>query len=161
MRKNRPFVRPASALALALGCLLANASAQAADHARATLMVTATVQRHTSMRMALPATLTITAGDLARGYIELPAPVEVSVQSNVQDGYTLLFERAGTQVRAARIQGIGGPVVIGSGSALAARPATGQGMWRDVLQLRFRFELDAAATVGEHPWPVQVSMMSN
>jgi hypothetical protein len=157
MREKRPFRRAACWVALCLASSLATFDAQADT---GMLTVSAKVQRHTSVRMALPTTLTITANDVARGYVEVDAPVDVSVQSNVQDGYTLVFERSGEQVRAARVQGAGGPLVIEQ-AAMATRPATGPGMWRDALQLRFRFELDAAATAGRHRWPLNVSMMSD
>lgn len=33
-------------------------------------------------------------------------------------------------------------------------------MWRDLLQLRFRFDLPPGTAPGEYPWPLHISMMS-
>lgn len=128
--------------------------------AEATLRVSAVIPRHTSIRLAPPSSFTISEADLARGYVEVAAPVQVSVQSNVQQGYTLVFQNESEQVRQAVVQGLPAALVVGSGGATASRPAAGGGMWRDTLQLRVRFDLSPQARAGVHAWPLQVSMMS-
>jgi hypothetical protein len=125
-----------------------------------TLVVSANVARHTSIRIAPPASITLSAEDVARGYVEIAAPVEVTVQSNVPQGYALVFERQGEQVRQAHVQGPDGALLVASTGAVATRPPAGPGMWRDRLQLRFRFDLAAGARPGQHPWPLNISLMS-
>lgn len=124
------------------------------------MLVSATIARHTSIRIAPPASITLSEEDVARGYIEIAAPVEVTVQSNVPQGYALVFERHGEQVRQAHVQGPDGALLVGSTGAVATRPPAGRGMWRDQLQLRFRFDLAAGARAGQHPWPLNISLMS-
>jgi hypothetical protein len=43
---------------------------------------------------------------------------------------------------------------------MASRPAAGRGLWREQLQLRFRFDLGPHVRPGQHPWPLNISMMS-
>jgi hypothetical protein len=128
--------------------------------ATGTLSVSATVLRHTTIRMEPPHSLTISAADVARGYVEWSAPVDVTVQSNAQEGYALVFQRDGGLVRQAEVQGLDGMVVVGEAGATAPRQAAGRGMWRDTMRLRFRFDLAADVVPGEHPWPLNISLMT-
>lgn len=139
---------------------LACAAPGAGAFDQGTLMVTARVLRHTSIRFTPPPSITISAADVARGYLEHPTPVEVAVQSNSPEGYALVFERQGEQVQEAKVDGFHAPLVVGKAGATAARRATGRGLWRDTLQLRFRFELSPDAVPGEHPWPLNISLMT-
>lgn len=145
----------AAVLGMALPC--APAAASSGD---ATLVVRATVLRHASIRIAPPRTLTVSEADVARGYVELAAPVEVEVQSNVREGYTLVFERLGEQVRQVHVQGLQSALLVGDASAMSSRPAAGRGLWRELLQLRFRFDLGPQVRAGQLPWPLNISMMS-
>jgi hypothetical protein len=124
------------------------------------LAVTAVVPRHASVRIAPPASITISEADIRAGYLELAAPVDVAVQSNVQQGYILLFELDGTQMRGVRVSGAQQALLVGRIGVIVARPATGTGLWRDRLQLRLRFDLAEGATAGEHAWPLRIVMMS-
>lgn len=152
--------RGRTSLAAAMLCMaFAGECAPAHAGSEAALTVRAVVPRHASVRMAQPGSLTLSAADIARGYVEVSAPIDVLVQSNVPEGYTLAFECHGTQVREVRVRGLHGDVMVGAAGALSARPATGRGMWRETLQLRLRFELAADARPGEHAWPLHVSMM--
>lgn len=151
-------------LALLLSLATGNAAADSAagvSSAQANLRVTVVVPRYATMRVATPRSIVVSEADVERGYVELAAPVEVMVQSNVVEGYTLAFDRAGEHVQRAHVQGIAGELVVGEGVALATRPAAGRGMWRDVLQLHFRFDLAPATRAGQHPWPLEISMMSS
>jgi hypothetical protein len=156
------LIRLRSCLATAaavLGMLLPCAQAVAGS-TQAAVMVRATVLRHASIRIAPPRTITISEADIARGYVELAAPVEVEVESNVREGYTLVFERHGEQVRQAHVQGLQSGLLVGDATAMATRPAAGRGLWRELLQLRFRFDLGPQARPGQLPWPLDISMMS-
>jgi hypothetical protein len=148
-------------LQVAMALLAAAGAAPWDGHAaEATLRVSAVVPRHTSIRLAPPSSLTISEADVARGYVEVTAPVQVAIQSNVQQGYTLVFQNESEQVRQAVVQGLAAALVVGSGGVSASRPAAGGGMWRETLQLRVRFDLSPQARPGVHAWPLQVSMMS-
>lgn len=144
--------------------LLASAAAHCAPAgstpSQATLEVSARVQRHATIRMAQPLTFTISEADVARGYVEVAAPLQLTVQSNVHEGYTLSFACHCEAVRQAHVQGLAADLSVGDAPVQAARPAAGRGVWRDMLQLRVRFDLAPQARPGEHAWPLGISMMS-
>lgn len=151
--------RPAwLALALAGAAALAAAAPGHAQTTSAPLVVRVVVSDHTSIRIAQPPTVSVSEGDVARGFVEVSAPVEVVVQSNVTEGYALVFERHGDAFTEVQVQGLAQPLVFASGSAIASRPAAARGLWSDQLLLRFRFTLAAGTRVGEHRWPVQISL---
>jgi hypothetical protein len=155
--------RFASAL-LALAALLAGGAsvpAHAAGGAQSQMRVSATVKRHTSVRLQAPRVLTISESDVARGYVDVNAPVQVAVHSNVRDGYTLMLQQEGKHVREAVVQGPAGAVVVGAGGGMLSRPAAGSGMWRDAMQLHVRFELSQQAQAGSYDWPLQISVISD
>jgi hypothetical protein len=134
----------------------------APSHGRAdpaSLSVRAAVLPHASVRIAPPATLTLTDADVARGYVELATPVQVETRSNARHGYTLVFQRFGDAVLQARVQGLSTALLVRE-QGLARREPTGPGMWRDLVQLRIRFELAPGTRAGAHPWPLQISMTS-
>ena len=112
------------------------------------------------MQVNAPTSFTLSAEDVSRGFIELQVPVQIQVQSNVPQGYTLAFERSGDNVRQAVLQMSGAVVRVGDGTVLTSRPAPSAGRWRDHLLLRVRFELAADVQRGEHPWPLRISMAS-
>jgi hypothetical protein len=133
--------------------------APAAGGDTAMLRVSAVVPRHASIRMAQPLSVTVSEADIARGYVDIATPVEVTVQSNLQQGYALVFERQGEHVRQVHVHGLQGEVLVGDAAASSARAAPGRGVWREMLQLRFRFELAAGTRAGQHAWPLHISMM--
>lgn len=124
------------------------------------LEVGARVQRHATVHLAQPLSFTISEADVARGYVDVPAPLQLTVQSNVHEGYTLSFACRCEQVRQARVQGLATELSVGAAPVQAVRPAAGRGVWRDTVQLRVRFDLAPEARPGEHAWPLGISMMS-
>src|SRR5659263_307590 len=59
----------------------------------AKLTVTATVLKRASLQvLAQPASVVVTAADIARGYVDVPSPLQIMVQNNSRDGYMLTFE---------------------------------------------------------------------
>ena len=155
--------RIASAVLALAGLMAWGASAPAhaaGQAAQSQMRVSATVLRHTSVRLDTPQMLTISESDLARGYVDVNRAVEVAVQSNVRNGYTLMLQQEGKHVRDAVVQGPAGALVVGAGGGMLARPAAGSGMWRDTMQLRVRFRLSAQAQAGTYDWPLQISVIS-
>jgi hypothetical protein len=155
----RGDIRPSLRVMLAAASILGAGAAECAPD-QASLQVSARIQRHASIRMAQPLSLTISDADVARGYVEVSAPVEVLVQSNVQEGYTLAFECQGHGVLRAHVQGLHDALTVDSAGAHSARPSAGRGLWRETLQLRLRFDLSPQARAGQQAWPLNISMMS-
>jgi hypothetical protein len=145
----------AALLAAALAC----GGGAAAAAGQAQLVVSATVPRHASIRIQPPASLTISHEDVARGYVEVPAPIEVQVRSNAPEGYTLVFQPIGDGIGRVVVEGPAQRVVADAAGAVLARPAPARGVWSESLQLRVRFELTAEARPGVQAWPLQVAMM--
>ena len=56
-----------------------------------------------------PRQLAISQADVARGYVDLPEPVRVAVNSNVAQGFALSLTDDGGQVRHAQLRAAGGP----------------------------------------------------
>lgn len=140
--------------ALLLGC-----GSVHAESSRGLLTVRAVVARHAEVHIAHPASITVTAADVARGYLDLPVPVQVEVRGNMREGYCLLFERSGDEVGDVQVLGLGQPLVVGAAEAMSERPAPGSGYWREQLSLQFRIALAPRAVPGEHAWPVRISLL--
>jgi len=141
-----------AALLLGWGCVHAESS-------QGLLAVRAVVARHAEVHIAQPASITVTAADVARGYLDLPAPMQVVVRGNMREGYCLLFERSGDEVGDVQVRGLGQPLVVGANEAMSERPAPGAGYWREQLSLQLRIALAPQAVPGEHAWPLRISLM--
>jgi hypothetical protein len=143
--------------AIACLCTLATAPVQGAE---LEMKVTATVRKHASLRvLAQPGAVTVTPSDIARGYVEVVAPMQVAVRSNTQEGYMLVFDSHGDFFRQARVRGLGSEVQMGAGGGHVAQRASGGGMNTATLALAFRFELSQSAKEGIYAWPVHLSVM--
>jgi len=134
--------------------LLLVAVPAAAREASAGLAVSVSVQPRASLEaVSLPARLTVSAEDVARGYVDLVATCRV--RSNDRRGYILrLAPRAGL-TRAIEVRGLGADVVLGEESVEihhpAARPAQG-------LEFAVRFVLDPRATPGTYAMPLHLDV---
>jgi hypothetical protein len=145
------FLAAVVALALSLSAGTVHAQAQAK------LQVTATVLKHVSMKvLAQPSSVVVTAADLARGYVDAPSPVKLTVRSNSRDGYLIAVAGQGDFLRRLRVRGLGPEVQIGPEGGFvrqASRSAV-----QDNVDLAFRFELAPGAREGVYGWPVQLSI---
>lgn len=125
-----------------------------ADTQRAQMLVSAYVIPVAHVDAAgAPATVVVTAADLALGYKDVSARYRVS--NNDAHGYLLQFsERAGF-TRAIEVRGLGAPVELGVFGATV--PQFG-GPRRDAdLDLQYRLHLAADVRPGEYTLPVAVS----
>jgi hypothetical protein len=148
--------------ALALAGLLSSgvaAPAHAQGSAGGEVKVSATVRKHASLEvLAQPGAVQVTQADIARGYVDVPAPVQVAVKSNTQEGYLLVFDNHGDFFRQARVRGLPSDVQVGSAGGQVAQRAPGHGMSRVTLALAFRFELSPSTQEGVYAWPMQLSV---
>lgn len=126
----------------------------------ARLQVSATVMKHASLKiLAQPASVVVTAADIAQGYLDVPGRAQVAVQNNSLEGYLLMFESQGEFLRQIIVKGLGSDVQldVGAGGSVT-RHAAGRGMSKEVLELGFRFVLSAAARQGVYAWPMRLSV---
>src|SRR5688572_21869215 len=100
-------------LALAAGVSIAGQSE---------LTIRAYVSKSVKLKvLSQPGTLTVTAEDVRRGYVEAPMPVQVAVKANT-DQYAIVFSGAGDVVRQAQVQGLDGLVQFdGTGAMVPQR----------------------------------------
>ena len=125
----------------------------------AKLQVSATVLKHASLQvLAQPASVVVTADDIARGYVDVPMPAQVAVQSNTQGGYMLMFDSQGEFLRQTLVKGLDTEVQLGASGGGVAQRAAGRGMSKTVLALGFRFVLSESARQGVYAWPMRMSV---
>jgi hypothetical protein len=144
-------------IALAVGWMGMPLAALASGEAK--LTVSATISKHASLQvLAQPASVVITAADMARGYVDVPSPAQVAVQSNTQDGYLLMFENQGDFLRHALVKGLDSDVQVSAGGGGVAQRSSGSGMRKNLLNLGFRFVLSDSARQGVYAWPMRLSV---
>lgn len=138
---------------------LAMTNAVAVQAWSATLSVSATVAKRATLKvLGQPASVLVTEADLARGYVEVLAPVQVAVQSNSPAGYLLVFETQGEFVNGTKVRGLGSDIQLGA-SGVVPRAAPGGGAGSTAHELVFRFMLSTSALQGRHAWPMRISAM--
>ena len=144
-------------VALVVGWMAMPLTALAASETK--LTVSATVLKHASLQvLAQPASVVITAADMARGYVDVPSPAQVTVQSNTQDGYLLMFENQGEFFRETLVKGLDSDVQVSAGGGGVAQRSLGGGMRKNLLNLGFRFVLSDSARLGVYAWPMRLSV---
>ena len=104
------------------------------------------------------AALTITARDIERGYVEVPAASNFSVITNTQDGFVIDFRPRSDVFHSVLVTGLQNPVEIGAqgGTAMHNVPH-GRTTFH---QLSYRFMLRPDLQAGSYPWPLEISVRS-
>lgn len=146
---------------LLMGLALATAPARVhAGGSEAKLIVTATILKHASLKvLAQPASVVVTAADIARGYVDVPAPAQLAVRNN-SDAFMLSFSGEGDFMQHILVRGLGTDVQLGPAGGFVTQPSPGQGAVTSRLDLGFRFVLSESARQGVYPWPLQMSVSS-
>jgi len=130
-----------------------------ADEQPAKMTVSATVLKHATLKvLAQPASIVVTAADIARGYVDVAAPAQVAIKSNSARGYMLEFAAEAEFTRQIEVRGLGSPVQLGPTGGAVMQPPAGPGITRATLELGFRFILADSARAGTYPWPMQLSV---
>jgi hypothetical protein len=136
-------------------CLVAAAPCvAAAGETRASFGVSATVLPRASLEsVSEPAMLSVSPGDVARGYLDVDAAYRVS--SNDPSGYMVrLVPRIGL-TSSVEVAGLSMPIVMTDQSVEVIQPAARR---PQTLALRFRLVLNDDAVPGTYAMPVQVSV---
>lgn len=125
-----------------------------------TLGVAVTVSKRTTLTVvAQPSFVVVTPADIANGYVDVPFPAQLAVQSNSREGYLLEFASHGDFMRQILVRGLGTDVQMSPGGGVVARAAShGHGVTRATLNLGFRFVLSESAKEGTYPWPMRLSV---
>lgn len=145
-----------AAVALSIACGPAVHDAQAD-----TTKLTAIARIASYFRMQVEhqsAWLIVTAGDLERGYVDVPAASSFSVVTNTPLGFLVDFRPRGDVFLSVLVTGLQNMFEIGAhgGTALddAARGRTSR------YQLGYRFTLRPDLQPGSYPWPLEISVRS-
>lgn len=137
-------------LALVVSALSALSPAPAVAGDTVRVQVVATVLARASLdTRRMPQEVTVSADDVARGYVEPPAPVEIAVQTNHPNGVLVRFAGNGAQIAAVEVDGAGTVVRVA---------AEGRGMQKRELRVRLRLHLAPGTVAGKIAFPVSVSM---
>lgn len=106
----------------------------------AKLTVSAIVLKRASLQvLSQPASVVVTAADIARGYVEVPSPLQLKVQSNSQGGYMLIFDSQGAFMHQTLVRGLGNDVQLDAGAAASRSAPVGAActrpswLWASVL----------------------------
>ncbi len=149
-------VQVAMCSALALSLLAVPATATAGD---GKLTVSATILKHASLNvLAQPSSVVVTMADISRGYVDVAAPAQVAIKSNTSGGYLLEFASQGDFMSQIVVRGLANDVQMSPSGGFVMQAATGSGMTRTTLDLRFRFFLAEAALAGTYSWPMHLSV---
>lgn len=152
-RPLRPGRRLACAVAVAGIALLAFSGPSRA--ATTALGVSATILPRTEVETtAAPATLQVSAQDIARGWIDLPQAVRLTVRSNLPHGPTLLIATTGDLVSSGSVGGLAEAVSFGPGQGALPLPAH-RPSERAQYALSLHLQLADGVTPGEYPFPVR------
>lgn len=156
----KPFTCIRSGFRLALCAVFVFAiSSAVASGSTTKLAVTATVLKHASLQvLSQPNSISVTAADIARGYVDVPAPAQLAVRSNSPLGYMLEFSSNGYFFREILVNGLSVPVQLSPAGGAVLQPAAASGVTRATMDLGFRFLLHEAAQPGVYPWPIHVSV---
>jgi hypothetical protein len=155
LKLQRILVGVALAAAFALSGTPKQARAAPASAGSSTMRVSATVLPYLRLRVLnQAATLNVTAEDVARGYIDVPAGTDLMARTNDRNGFSLSFDARSNLFRKAQVTGLGGGLEIGPEGGLAHQPFTGSQM---LMRLSYRFFLAPQVGPGNYPWPLQIS----
>ena len=100
--------------------------------------------------------ITVTAADIARGYVDVPGASQLKVTSNNAAGFVVDFFSRLPIFTSVKISSSGGSAELGpDGGAIVERGGKGRDM---PLNLSYRFNLGAQVQPGTYPWPLSLSV---
>ncbi len=157
MDKSPRHLTSSLVLGAGVAALCCRMGAPEAAESYARFTVSAIVEPYASLAVrSQPDLLTLTAADVARGYVDVPQPIAVQVHSNSRDGYLLTLSSSLVGVTGLRIDGLGDPVSLdASGGSIAERWTSSEHTAEVTLHLRLL--LDTAVTPGTYPWPLHLA----
>jgi hypothetical protein len=143
------------ALSAALATSMTPGKALAKGTSTAGMRISATVAPYTHLDLiAQAATLTVTAEDVQRGYVDVSAGTHLMARSNDPNGFSVNFTPRAGVFNSAKITGLGSDVEIDRTGGSVHRAYTGH---EASMQLGYRFVLSRDVAPGNYPWPLQIS----
>jgi hypothetical protein len=135
----------------------ASAAAAGAKDVHSEFTVSATVRAVANIEMqSVPPTVTISAADLKRGYVDVPQPTQALIRSNSQSGFALEILPVTNLASSMVVEGLNTDLSLGAeGGTVVQRWEKPQAVR---LSLKFRFALAPGLKAGEYPWPVRLAV---
>ena len=131
-----------------------------ADTVEGKLTISLTLLKHASMQIhTQPSSVTVTADDVDRGYVDMSSSAKLAVQSNAQGGSMLMFENQGEFLLQPLVRGLDNDVHLNASGGGVAQRASGRGMYKTMLDLGFRFTLSESARHGVCAWPLRFAVV--
>jgi hypothetical protein len=120
------------------------------------LVVGATVAPHVRWEVRdEPVRLEITAGDIARGFIEVPA-ARLRVQTNDEAGFIVAATVSGDQFASGALTGLDQSMTIGAGGGFLHSPFRGTAVME--AEMHWRLPLSNRSEAGSYPWPLRITV---
>ena len=142
--------------ALALGTTAGIVAVDAKD-ARSSMGVSAVVLPVARMELqSVPAAVTVSATDLARGFVDIDQSTALVIHSNSPKGYALELMTLTPMMSSMVVYGLDSDLALGAdGGTIVQR-------WRSPqvvnLNLKFRFSLAPGLRPGNYPWPIHLAV---
>lgn len=131
--------------------MLVASSPLTAGSVSARMSVSAQVIARAIVTVEAQPAIEITADDLARGYVDLTAPMLVHGRTNSRSGYILQVEKTSEEFSAIDLTLPGATMNVAAHESWIARPYVRGG---EVVPVHARLYLAPGATTGQHPLPL-------
>lgn len=143
-----------SGLAALLGATLFCVAPAFADSFSATMTVSTTVIARANLSVeAAPSTIEVSDADIARGYVDVAIPIVLRAKTNSPRGYLLQANNLEKAFLRIELSDVTTSMTVTTESWIQ-RPYVKGG---EVISLRARLYLSAAASAGSYAWPVAFS----
>ncbi len=127
-----------------------------AASAHSTLTVSAIVLPVTRVQQNIPKVLSISATDVARGYIDVTEPVGLHIVSNSNDGFAVDVLPTNNLFSHVVMRGLGNDVALGmDGGMIVQRWQHAQTM---SINLQFKFALQPNVQPGDYAFPLHMNV---
>lgn len=138
-------------------CAVCAAPASSAGTTEARLAVRAAVLKRASVTvLKQPSMVTVTAADIARGFVDASDNAQVAILCNSPSGYLLEFAIQGDFLWQVIAFSSANDMEAGQARGTVLRRCMGMGLAKAVVNLRFRFVLTENAVTGTYSWPAPV-----
>lgn len=126
----------------------------------AAMPVSARVAVSLGMRIvSMPVTADVSAADIARGHMDLPAPLAVAVRTNLATPYRVVVYPALSAVAAVQVVSSTGVSPGADGHAELQRQRAVRPMDEETLTINLRIHLAPGTLPGPITWPVRVALL--
>ena len=151
----RTETRPLRPAVLLLSIAFLTAAPLFAGSASVPMHVSATVIARAIMTVSSEPTVTVTDADVARGYVDVTAPIVIQVRTNSRAGYLLQAERQQVGLGAVELAFGDAAMTVGETESWISRPYVAGG---EVIAMRARVHLEAGTQPGSYPLPIALSV---